>query len=226
MIAVPIPVLAWGNSGHRAIADIAWTQLTPRAISSVNRLLALSPALGTPLCPVRNLEDAAVWADCVRNNYRDRFAHSATWHYVDVSVCRPFQLPPDPDSRFVVRRLETEILYLKDPAASPLRRLQALLWVAHLVGDIHQPLHVGDRYDRGGNELRVDRAGWRHATNLHAEWDRDLVESVIRQGEGGVAGLALEASDRQSAFGDKNKQNRLARAFGDDSSGFFPQLSL
>ncbi len=70
-----------------------------------------------------------------------------------------------------------------------------MLWVEHLVGDLHQPLHVGDDGDRGGNEVQVVYpASGRYPLNLHSEWDRVLVDDAIHAMPGGVGGLAAAAA--------------------------------
>ncbi|UAJ12399.1 S1/P1 nuclease [Glacieibacterium megasporae] len=194
-VAIASPASAWGDRGHRAIADIAWTQLTPVAKRDVAQLLVAAPDLATPVCPVGSFEDGATWADCVRSQDRDRYAQTATWHYVDVSICRPFVLPEDREARFVVRRYDRELAVLANRNAPATVRLEALLWVEHLVGDIHQPLHVGDDGDRGGNEVKVVPQFGRYPLNLHAEWDRVLVDDALRATPGGVAGLAAAAAD-------------------------------
>ena len=195
------PAHAWGKLGHRAIADIAWTQLTAAARRDIEGLLALAPQLATPACPVGSFEDGATWADCVRSQYHDRYALTASWHYVDVSICRPFELPDDRDARFIVARFESELAVLANRRNPPAARLEALLWVEHLAGDLHQPLHVGDAGDRGGNEVPVYPSTGRYPLNLHAEWDRNLVEDAIRATPGGVAGLAAAASTMEPPGG-------------------------
>lgn len=192
------PAAAWGDRGHRAIADIAWTQMTPAARHGVAELLAAAPALATPACPVGSLEDGASWADCVRSKYHERFADTASWHYINVSVCEPFRLPDDPDARFIVARFEREVAILGDRSNPPLARLEALLWVAHLAGDLHQPLHVGDASDRGGNEAMVYPQIGRYPHNLHSEWDHNLVDDAIEATPGGVAGLSVSAGEQDN----------------------------
>ena len=195
------PAHAWGNLGHRAIADIAWTQLTAAAKRDIEGLLALAPQLATPACPVGSFEDGATWADCVRSQYHDRYVTTASWHYVDVSICRPFELPDDRDARFIVGRFESELAVLANRRNPPAARLKALLWVEHLAGDLHQPLHVGDADDRGGNEVPVYPSTGRYALNLHAEWDRNLVEDAVRATPDGVVGLAAAASTMEPPGG-------------------------
>ena len=193
------PAAAWGDRGHRAIADIAWTQLTPAARESAAQLLAHAPKLATPACPVGSFEDGATWADCIRSQYHDRYAATSSWHYVDVSICRPFALPGDPDARFIVARFERELATLADRRNPAAVRLEALLWVEHLAGDLHQPLHVGDDGDRGGNEVDVYPQSGRYPVNLHSEWDRVLVDDALHDTPGGVAGLAAVADTRRAS---------------------------
>ena len=131
----------------------------------------------------------------MRSKYHDRFAATASWHYVNVSICRPFLLPDDPDALFVVARFDRELAILSDRHQSRVVRLEALLWVAHLAGDLHQPLHVGDAGDRGGNGVETSQQSGRYPVNLHAEWDRVLVDDAVDAEPGGVAGLAAAASD-------------------------------
>ena len=194
------PAAAWGDRGHRAIADIAWTELTPAAREHAAQLLAHAPELATPACPVGSFEDGATWADCIRSRYHDRYSSTSSWHYVDVSICRPFALPGDPDARFIVARFERELATLADRRNPAAARLEALLWVEHLVGDLHQPLHVGDDGDRGGNEVDVYPQSGRYSVNLHSEWDRVLVDDALHGAPGGVAGLAADARARQRSL--------------------------
>lgn len=202
-IAIASPARAWGDRGHRAIADIAWTQLTSASKRDVAQLLAAAPELATPACPVGSFEDGATWADCVRSRYRDSYAGTAKWHYVDVSVCARFRLPDDPEARFVVARYRREAAILADRTQPRVVRLEALLWVAHLVGDLHQPLHVGDAGDRGGNKIEVYPQNGRYRLNLHAEWDRVLVDETIEQTPDGIARMAVDA-DRAAKAARRN----------------------
>ena len=180
------PAFAWGDLGHRVTSAIAEHRLSPSAKREVAQLLARYPAIGTSACRVTSLGDASVWADCVRSRYRYRFAASAPWHYVDVPICGPFDIPSNcADGQCVVAQVDRWRRVLSDRGQSPLERLQALLWLAHLIGDLHQPLHVGDNGDRGGNKVVVNFDGGEgRGANLHAVWDRDLPERLIARSGG------------------------------------------
>ncbi len=192
---VATPAFAWGDLGHRVTAAIASPRLAPSTRAEVDRLVAASYVLATPLCPVTSLADATVWADCVRSQYKPRFGRSSPWHYIDVEVCGSFNVPPAcPDGQCVVAQLDRWRKVLADPGQPLSRRVEALMWVAHLTGDIQQPLHVGENGDRGGNQVQATIDGRQgKAINLHSIWDRDLVEKLIAR-EGGVEAFVAHSS--------------------------------
>ena len=180
-IFLSTPALAWGDYAHRVIADIALRSLTPAASREVDRLLGSEALIATPLCPVASLGDASVWADCVRTRYKERFAQLSRWHYVNVDVCGTFTLAGCSDGQCVTAALKRQLAVLGDRRAPREARVMALNWVAHLTGDLHQPLHVSDNGDRGGNQVEVefgDRRS-RYGQNLHGIWDRNLAETAI-----------------------------------------------
>lgn len=152
---------AWGRLGHRASAKLAATLLTPQAKAAVQELLE----------PGESLADLSTLADEIR---RDR-PETGPWHYVNVPIAEPRY-----DRRFsspkgcLVERIRTWRLVLSDRRASRAERREALLWIVHLVEDLHMPLHVGDRGDRGGNNLQVRFFG--EGTNLHRIWDSAIIE--------------------------------------------------
>ncbi len=176
------PALAWGDYAHRLIAGIAMADLSPRARAEVRRILARSGSVDTPTCALRTIEDASVWPDCVRG-LGDRFAFSASWHYQNIDICQPFDANAKcPDGNCVTAQIPRQLAIAADRKASPAARAQALAFVVHFVGDMHQPLHIGEKRDRGGNDVRAaygvkapDRM------NLHRIWDSDLAERALTE---------------------------------------------
>ncbi len=144
--------LAWGRMAHRASTRLAETRLTPRTRALIRELLE----------PGESLADASTWAD----EYNQSIPGSAAWHYVNVPISAPSYSPRDCHDNCVVSRFEEFRGILADPRAPKPRRRMALRYVVHLVEDAHQPMHVGDRRDRGGNNLQVQffRDDY---TNLH-----------------------------------------------------------
>ena len=162
MLILAALLLAWGPMGHRLVAQLAWDGLTPRARTEVTRLL-----------DGESLADAAVWADRIRQDRRD----TSPLHYVNIPAGAPAY---DADlscrqDRCVIGAVEKYRRILADSAASPADRREALRFLIHFVGDLHQPLHVSDQGDRGGNGLSVTWQG--RSENLHTLWDSRLLEA-------------------------------------------------
>lgn len=195
---IPGPAKAWDAEGHRIVAEIAWSQMTPKARAGAAALIARSAEQATPACPVASLEDASVWPDCVRAD-RARFGSMAPLHYEDEPLCGP----PDParqcpEGRCLTAAIDRAMGVLGDPARPPAERLEALEEVTHFVGDLHQPLHAADNGDRGGNEIKVTVEG--RSENLHWVWDTDVVRAAVGpDAEAGAAALApLAAANRKA----------------------------
>jgi nuclease S1 len=169
----PVGLLAWGPLGHRVIVRLALPELTP-----ASRAL-LRDALGE-----EDLEEASLWADRVRADRPDTY----NWHFVNVPYAAE-AYRPERDCRAArggdcivaaVARARADLATRSLPRAA---RAEAARLLLHLVGDLHQPLHVIDNHDRGGNDVPVTVAGYqppsgrRAPLNLHAVWDGVLVEA-------------------------------------------------
>ena len=166
LLAFPAPAMAWGPKGHEIIARIAADNLTAAAH------LRLSQSLGgdAPALMVLNSN----WADEIRSER----PQTAGWHFVNIEVgSRGYEPRHDcPKDNCVVRQIEREVGLLRDPRAPFAARREALLFLIHFVGDLHQPLHASDRHDKGGNGFPVYLG--RKRSNLHRVWDEDLVEAL------------------------------------------------
>ncbi len=183
VMASASPAMAWGEYAHRLTARIANAELTPRARAEVRRILASGGnRVKTPECRLDTIEDAAVWPDCARS-LGDRFAWSASWHYQNISVCRDFDIAANcPDGNCVTAQIPRQLAIVADRRQSPAARAQALAFLVHLVGDMHMPLHIGDRADRGGNNIRADYgAKAPERMNLHRIWDVELAERALTE---------------------------------------------
>ncbi len=158
--------LAWGRMGHRASARIAESRLSPRAKAIIRDLLE----------PGESLADASTWAD---ENSRD-IPGSAGWHFVNVPISAQHYDPRDcRRGGCVISKIAEFRSTLLDPHASRSRRRTALRFYVHLIQDLHQPMHIADRNDRGGNNLQL-RYGRYDNTNLHQVWDSGLVYHGFR----------------------------------------------
>jgi hypothetical protein len=150
---------------HRAATRLAETRLTPRARAVIRDLLEEGESMA----------DASTWAD---ENSR-AIPGSAGWHFVNVPLNADRYSPRDCHDNCVVSRLEEFRRVLADPKAPRDRKRMALRYVIHLVEDAHQPLHVGDNRDRGGNNVQV-RFFRDDFTNLHQVWDSGLLREGYR----------------------------------------------
>ena len=161
---IPTQAGAWGRDGHRVVAEIALRFMTPAARSQADALLAAAGG--------ESLVAASDWADRIRRERRD----TAPWHFVDIEVgSGPYVDARDCRGRScVVDKIEDFRAELADRRLDPERRGEALKWLVHLVGDVHQPLHAADRHDKGGNALEVDFEG--KERRLHEIWDVELVK--------------------------------------------------
>jgi hypothetical protein len=189
VLLLPTRALAWWEYGHETVASIAFAEARPETRAAIRRLLAQSRLLDTPTCPARTIEQASVWPDCIKA-LGDRFSYASPWHYQNVDVCRPFDQPAAcRDGNCVSAQIERQARLLADRTLPVRERLMALAFLVHLVGDLHQPLHAGDRGDLGGNRLPVAYGIIAGRNNLHTTWDGYLAERSISTPAGGAAGL-------------------------------------
>lgn len=167
LLAVSAPAHAWGAQGHRLVGRIAENELTPTARAEVRRLLAGEPE--------PTLAAIAPWADQLRANDRELGRRSAAWHYVNIGEddCHYDAKKHCRDGNCVVEALKTQAALLGDTHRSDADRAQALKFVVHLVGDIHQPMHAGYGHDKGGNDFQVQFNG--RGSNLHSLWDSGML---------------------------------------------------
>lgn len=176
---IPAVGLAWSALGHRLVAELAQHRLNPKAAAEVATLLAGEPD--------PTLAGVATWADELRTTDPELFRATSRWHYINaVGGGCGFDLARDcPDGNCAVGALERETAILGDRSQPLEARRDALKWVVHLVGDLHQPLHANSRTDRGGNQFQISLRttiqpeGYAlkqyvngvQGTNLHSVWD-------------------------------------------------------
>ena len=168
------PAHAWGPRGHRLVGHLAESALTPAARAQVDALLR-----GVEDEQDRSLAGISTWADELRERDPDLGRRSARWHYVNIGEnnCSYEPARHCPGGDCVIEAINDQAAILADRDRSDAERLQALKFVVHFVGDVHQPMHAGHAHDRGGNTTQVHlRDGTRdgRGTNLHALWDSGL----------------------------------------------------
>lgn len=216
--------LAWGEEGHRMVGAIADRHLSPAAKRQVEALLRGDRLADGQPSYRRTLGEVAYWADEIKDYPKGKAR--AKWHYDDTPVCGLGDYERYcRNGRCASAQLANQIEILGD-ASSPYRqRNEALKWIVHLAGDIHQPLHAADRHDRGGNTVQVSFFGQRDnppygSLNLHAVWDVHMLRRLVaeRGGEAAIVNAPIAASDaaawqRGSITDWMDESNQLARSF-------------
>ena len=189
-LALASPAHAYWEYGHQTIARIAMKNVTARTARRVDALLARSALLDTPTCPARTPVQASTWADCVKPlkdaGGTSRFGYAYGWHFQDVEICEPFEASlaaACKDGNCVSVQIDRDVATLKDRHAPERERVLALVFLLHFVGDLHQPLHAGEKHDKGGNDVAASYGGYAPGRfNLHSIWDGPLAERAITSG--------------------------------------------
>jgi hypothetical protein len=174
ILCTPSLSLGWGPGGHMMVASVAFKRLNPRAKAKVQALLALPIQPTAQTNKTKDFVNAAHWADDIRDVAA--FKKFAELHFIDTAFSVDgTALPPLPIPN-VVTALQENVAILKNPASSKNAQAQALRFVIHFVGDIHQPLHCATRVDsahptgdQGGNGVLLNVGG--KSVKLHSYWD-------------------------------------------------------
>lgn len=155
-------IYAWGPTGHRVVGEIAQKNLSEKTKEKIKEILK-----GESLAKIAN------WPDEIRSEPQT-YAQTYVWHYTQW---------PDQNSEHQETELTGLLLtyikfhmdYLKSDA-KPEEKAFSLKFLVHLVGDLHQPFHVGNGLDKGGNACKV--VFFNTQTNIHKVWDEDMIDST------------------------------------------------
>src|SRR5690625_1277634 len=153
---------AWGPTGHRVTGEIAEQHLTRKAKKKIDALLN-----GESLALV------STYADDIKSD--SKYRKYSPWHYVNIPFGKTYEEYPKNKKGDIVYGIEKSITVLKSPNASHEDKVFYLKMLVHLIGDLHQPLHVGIGDDRGGNDFQV--RWFNRGTNLHRVWDSQMIDS-------------------------------------------------
>lgn len=206
----------WGADGHRVVGQIAASHLNTKAKAEVEALLG-----------DLTLADASTWADDIRGNHRYDWARLL--HYVNVERGDDaFDLETHcPDEGCVVQAIITYTETLKSASASREEKIEALKFLVHFVGDVHQPLHVGYADDKGGNDIKVKF--FNRQAKLHAVWDTLIIQRIGESWQDLAARLDAGISDADraqwgaspdpEAWANESFQLAVSHAYRDESGG-------
>ncbi|MCH5227514.1 MAG: S1/P1 nuclease [Muribaculaceae bacterium] len=153
----------WGQKGHDVTAYIAETHLTPVTYEAVTELL--------------DGKSMVYWANWLDNaSHTPDYSYTKTWHYKNIDDGFNYEEAPLHPNGDVVRAIYDQVEVLQNEGASRTDKQLALKILAHVMGDIHQPMHMGHASDLGGNRWNVKYFG--KDNNLHSVWDSSLPESA------------------------------------------------
>ncbi len=153
--------LAWGKTGHRIVGQIAENHLTAEAKANIAKILGHES-----LAMVSNYMDF-IKAD-------RRYNHMNPWHYCTIPDGMTYEEAGTPEEGDAIQTIYRLIEELKSKNFTDEDEAFALKCLVHLVGDVHQPLHVGNGKDKGGNDEVLEFMY--ESTNLHRIWDSDLID--------------------------------------------------
>ncbi len=215
-LVLPAQLSAYGFYAHTITADIAEANVSADTRAKMQRLFAYAERLGTPECELETIQDASVWADCVRRT-RWRWGYTASWHYRTAPICEAYNARANcSGGACVTGQIERNHRILADESLPPNVRLEALAFLVHFIGDVHMPLHSGDKDDRGGNDREADY-GIASGLNLHWIWDGPLAERAITSAQPGLVRRYSDAERGELDGGDAAEWGReswqIARDF-------------
>jgi hypothetical protein len=153
----------WGSIGHKVIGEIASQNLSSNATNQIEKIL-----------DGQSLALVSTWADEMRSN--PEFRKYDAWHYVNMPLNKEYPEIQKNNKGDIIQAINKCIVVLKNKKSSNELKSFHLKYLVHLVGDIHQPLHVGRGNDKGGNDVKLEWF-W-ESSNLHRVWDSGMIESM------------------------------------------------
>ena len=151
-----------GQNGHRATGEIATQHLTKRAKRKIDKLLK-----------GQSLAFVSTFADEIKSDRKYR--EFSAWHYVNMGIDESYEAAEKNPKGDLVTAIAKCVSVLKDPKSKEEDKVFYLKMLVHFVGDLHQPMHIGQKEDRGGNRIKVEWFG--KGTNLHSVWDTKMIEA-------------------------------------------------
>lgn len=152
----------WGQTGHRVVGEIAHQHLTKKAKRNIERLLGKE-----------GLALVSTYADEIKSDRK--YDNYKPWHYVNWKEDETYETSEKNPKGDLVVGIQTCKEHILDPNTTKEEKIFYTKMLVHLVGDLHQPLHIGRSADRGGNDIRVK--WFRSNANLHSVWDTRMIES-------------------------------------------------
>lgn len=153
----------WGQTGHRVTGRVADQYLNKKAKKELDRILS-----------GQSLAMASTWMDEIRSD--STYDYAIDWHWVTIQSGESYEQSKKNKNGDVIQTIERIITELKSKKLNSQQEAEAVKMLIHLIGDIHQPLHVGGGNDRGGNDVKI--MWFRVDSNLHRVWDQDMIDDT------------------------------------------------
>lgn len=158
---LPLKSYSWGKTGHRVVGQIAYNHMTKKARKNIKKHLGNE-----------SIAIAGYWMDHIRADKSYKF--QTPWHYCTIPDDKSYEEAGTPDEGDVIVTIQRLIEELKTKKFTNEDELYAIRCLIHLMGDLHQPLHVGNGEDRGGNDVKVKFMN--RDSNLHRVWDSGIID--------------------------------------------------
>jgi len=151
----------WGKNGHRATGEIAEKHLTRKAKRSIDKILK-----------GQSLAFVSTYADEIKSDKKYNKYYS--WHYINMDLDQTYEQAEKNPKGDLVTGINTCIKILNDKNSSDDEKNFHLKMLVHFMGDLHQPMHIGRKEDKGGNSIQVEWFG--KGSNLHRVWDTNMID--------------------------------------------------
>ena len=151
----------WGKNGHRATGKIAEKHLTRKANRSIDKILK-----------GQSLAFVSTYADEIKSDKKYNKYYS--WHYINMDLDQTYEQAEKNPKGDLVTGINTCIKILNDKNSSDDEKNFHLKMLVHFMGDLHQPMHIGRKEDKGGNSIQVEWFG--KGSNLHRVWDTNMID--------------------------------------------------
>ena len=161
ILCICTPTFPWGKTGHRVIGAIAEEYLSPATKRKLREIMG-----------DETLAMASTWMDFIRSD--PSWGYATPWHYCTIPDGMTWLEAEIPEEGDIIQTLERLIAELKTNQLSDEEKLTNVRFLIHLIGDLHQPLHVGNGEDRGGNDVKVK--WFFQNSNLHRVWDSQMID--------------------------------------------------
>lgn len=151
----------WGQTGHRTTGKIAENHLSRNAKRQVNKLLK-----------GESLAFVSTFGDEIKSD--KKYNELYTWHYINMALDSQYEDSEKNPQGDLVTGINKCISVLKNKNSTQEDKIFYLKMLVHFMGDLHQPMHIGRKEDKGGNTIQVQWFG--NGSNLHRVWDTDMIE--------------------------------------------------